>query len=374
MKYDDAEYYFLNFETELPNENGGRHIGLFLEWAIRRGFASASLMQHADALRRGATNGVDILFDECDGKLMDQDLNDEGNAFATAVYDAHVLKDFIEAMNLKPDAEVDAIFGADFTVQRQRRVLWELDRRYSDWRRQFGLPDKDALLERLLSVIRPAAEAAGFPLVPDIAWGSHERRATFARSGPWGVQQFHIAAVDGPGWFYGARVELRVHIPALHKAIYAEKTADLFNVTSLQDSARIPFIRFAETYDGPVDDYSNDPGFWVFRDDAIEPLAQWLAQRLRSFALPLLRGLDGIDALALEYGKKPATASPIHEPRDPYAALLSAEMARHPRLGAMLDEAEQAIREVPQGKLFFEEQGALKLIPRIRQRSRALLG
>ena len=98
MKYDDAEYYFLNFETDLPNENGGRHIGLFLEWAILRGLASAELMQHASALRSGETLGLDLLFDQCDGKLMDEDLGDEGNAFAADYYEAHHLDDFIAAM------------------------------------------------------------------------------------------------------------------------------------------------------------------------------------------------------------------------------------------------------------------------------------
>jgi hypothetical protein len=34
MKYDGAEYFFLNFEgDELENEAGGTHIGMFLAWA-----------------------------------------------------------------------------------------------------------------------------------------------------------------------------------------------------------------------------------------------------------------------------------------------------------------------------------------------------
>lgn len=371
MKYDDAEIYFLNFETDLPNENGGRHMGLFLEWAIRRGLASVELMQDADALRSGATTGLDLLFDRCDGKLMAQDLGEEGNAFAAAVYEQHHLADFIEAMNLRPDADLDAIFGADLTPQRHRRVLWQLDRRYSDWRRAFGLPDKEALIERLAAIVGPAAEAAGFPRVPDTTWGSVDRRITHERRSDGYVQRLELAAVDHAQWFYGARVELTVHIPGLFQRIYAEKDADIGNVSALQHSAWIPFARLAEGWDGPLEDYGNSPGFWIFRVEEIEPLARWLADRLRSFALPLLRGLDGLEALALEYGRKPFGSSPIHDVRDPYAALLACEMTRHPRLGALLDEIGQAIGAVAPRERTRSQDGALRLIPRIRERAKA---
>lgn len=377
MKYDDAEYYFLDFETDLPNENGGRHIGLFLEWAILRGLASERLMAHAGALRDGATSGLDLLFDHCDGKLWDQDLNAEGNAFAADYYAKHHVADFIAAMNLKPEAPVDAIFGADLTQQRRARVLWQLDRRYSDWRRRFGLPGNDALLERLLAVIRPVAEACGFaclPRSPAGTWKLVEACATFERSGPWGRQRFDLIASDNPEWFYGVRVELTVSIPALSAAIYAEKEADVGNVTAVQPAAAIGFLRLAEGWNGPLQVYDmRSPGFWIFRDEDIDPLAQWLAVRLRRFALPALRDLDGIDAIALAFGMRPAAASPIHDADDPYPALLAAEMARHPRLGAMLIEAEQAVHAIDAKKRAFHQEGVLKLVARIRQRSKALI-
>ena len=106
-------------------------------------------------------------------------------------------------------------------------MLWQLDRRYSDWRRKFGLPNKEVLLERLLPTVKPAVEAAGFPHVADDTWGSHEKRVTFARRGEWGEQCFELIAVDSPEWFYGVRVRFSVHIPDLYKAICAEKRADM---------------------------------------------------------------------------------------------------------------------------------------------------
>ena len=97
MKYDDSEYYFLEFTTDLPTEYGGRHMALFLDWAVRRGLASAPLMQHAEALRRGDIAALDLLFDACDGKLTPEDLNDEGNAFARRYYaSGEYIEDFVE--------------------------------------------------------------------------------------------------------------------------------------------------------------------------------------------------------------------------------------------------------------------------------------
>ena len=113
------------------------------------------------------------------------------------------------------------------------------------------------------------------------------------------------------------------------------------------------------------------PGFWIFRDEDIEPLAQWLAERLRTFALPLLRNLDSVDAIALAHGTRPITASPLYDLDDNYAPLLAMEMARHPRLGAYLDETEQALRALE--KRTSRQDGSLELIERIRSRSRVFL-
>lgn len=373
MKYDDAEYYFLEFETELPNENGGRHMGLFLEWAVLRGLASDELMERSEALRRGETTGLELLFDHCDGKLWDSDLNDEGNAFAADAYERWCMDDFIDAMNCTGESSIDEIFGAEITPQRHDRVLWQWDRRYSDWLRQFGLPGKDALLERLLVTIQPVAEAAGFPRLADDGWGSHQVSATFECAAAWGCRRLEVAAVDIPQWFYGVRVRLYMHHEQVYDAIYAEKQLDHGMASIVQSCADISFASLAEGWDGPLHDYlMRDCGFWIFRDAQIETFASWLAGRLRSFALPTLRGLDGIDALALAYGTQPMSASPIYEPRDPYPALLSAEMARHPRLGQMLTETETAIRSETD-RLTWDQETSLVLIKRIRERSRAWL-
>ena len=371
MKYDDAEYYFLDFETDLPNENGGRHIGLFLEWAILRGLAGEEFAGDAGALRAGAATGLELLFDRCDGKLLDDDLNEEGNAFAAACYERFVLRDFIEAMNCPADASVDAIFGADLTPQRHARVLWQLDRRYAEWRRGFGFPARAAMLERLVGALQPALDAARFPRVAPSVWSQTADVASFERTLGDAVQRVDLHAVDDPEWFHGVRLECTLHVPALYEAIVREKTEDQGDVTSLQCSAELPFARLADGWTGPVQDYRRDQaGFWVFREDDLAPLLAWLAARMETFVLPLLRGLDGIDGLALAHGARPMSASPLHLPHDPYPALLAAEMARHPRLRGLLDETEAAILALAPRARSRDQTGALALIPRLRDRAR----
>ena len=371
MKYDDAEYYFLNFETDLPNENGGRHIGLFLEWAILRGLAGEAFADAADALRAGTTTGVDLLFDRCDGKLLDGDLGEEGNAFAAACYERFVLDDFVEAMNCAPDAGLDAIFGADLTPQRHARVLWQLDRRYAEWRRGFGFPARTGMLERLVEALQPVFEAARFVRVAPSLWSQVAEVASFERTLGDAVQRVDLHAVDDPEWFHGVRLECTLHVPALYDAILREKTEDQGGVTSLQSSADVPFARLAEGWTGPVQDYRRDQaGFWVFREDDLAPLLAWLAARVKTFVLPLLRGLDGVEGLALAHGTRPMSASSLHRPQDPYPALLAAEMAKHPRLRGMLDETEAAILALAPHARSRDQDGALALIPRLRDRAR----
>lgn len=66
-------------------ERACRHIGLFLWWAAERGLASED--HEPGALR---TNATKYFIEQCDTKLWDEDLTDEGNAFAESEYDAYL--------------------------------------------------------------------------------------------------------------------------------------------------------------------------------------------------------------------------------------------------------------------------------------------
>src|SRR5262249_33118794 len=91
MSYDRAEWHYGgNYPKELPPENGGTHIGMFLAWAIVNGLEGDLHKQESaqalEAVRRREMTGRQFLFDQCDEKFTDEDLNDEGNAFAATYY------------------------------------------------------------------------------------------------------------------------------------------------------------------------------------------------------------------------------------------------------------------------------------------------
>jgi hypothetical protein len=88
MKYDDASWHYGgDFPKELPPKAGATHIGMFLSWCVLNGlvgkFHSARLLPQ---LRARAVTPGDYFIKVCDEKLTDEDLSDEGNAFAAAYF------------------------------------------------------------------------------------------------------------------------------------------------------------------------------------------------------------------------------------------------------------------------------------------------
>jgi hypothetical protein len=87
MKYDDASWHYGGeYPDDLPPENGGTHIAMFLAWAVTRGLVGELHREESaediqELLDRKISPGQ-FFFHCCDGKLTDEDFSDEGNAFA----------------------------------------------------------------------------------------------------------------------------------------------------------------------------------------------------------------------------------------------------------------------------------------------------
>ena len=91
MKYDDASWHAGgNFPDDLPPEAGVTHIGLFASWCMLNGLSGdLHLVEFSDDLQRlrqrQVTPGTWFAA-VCDGKFVDEDLNNEGNGFAEYYY------------------------------------------------------------------------------------------------------------------------------------------------------------------------------------------------------------------------------------------------------------------------------------------------
>jgi hypothetical protein len=130
MKYDDASWHYEGeFPEDQPEEHGGTHIGLFLKWCFMRGWAGAlhtsEEPQAVAAVVGGAMTGTAFLFNYCDGKFTDEDLNDEGNAFAARYYgsDGLYLDDYAEVF-------ADLMYVAPEEAHDYATFAALLDRRY----------------------------------------------------------------------------------------------------------------------------------------------------------------------------------------------------------------------------------------------------
>jgi hypothetical protein len=92
MKYDDMSWHIEGeFPDNISTSAAATHIGFFTVWAWINGLGGESLLESFDEiseiLNQKKMSPGQIIIRYCDGKLTDEDLNDEGNRFALAYYE-----------------------------------------------------------------------------------------------------------------------------------------------------------------------------------------------------------------------------------------------------------------------------------------------
>ena len=83
-------HYGGDYPKDLPIENGGTHIGMFINWIIENDLIGnlhiEDSKQGISDVKSRKINGTDFLFKYCDEKFWDEDLNEEGLAFTKYYY------------------------------------------------------------------------------------------------------------------------------------------------------------------------------------------------------------------------------------------------------------------------------------------------
>jgi hypothetical protein len=136
VKYEDISWH--NTADEYPKElspvAAGTHTGMFMAWALVSGLASRELAGEAGELQaRRVTPGAFFCV-QCDGKFTDEDLNDEGNAFAKVYFDpesGHYLRDYDAVLC----AGLKTAYHVPDTWANFEKLKPRLDRRLVEWRR-----------------------------------------------------------------------------------------------------------------------------------------------------------------------------------------------------------------------------------------------
>ena len=138
MKYDDASWHYGGeFPADLPDEAGATHIGMFVTWCMLNGLGGDihDEEEGADILllkRRELTPGTWFL-KICDGKFIDEDLNDEGNLFANMYYQdeqADYVDDYVEILA----EDVDDIYYVLDTWENYDKLAPKITERFNKWK------------------------------------------------------------------------------------------------------------------------------------------------------------------------------------------------------------------------------------------------
>jgi hypothetical protein len=138
MKYDDASWHYGGqFPKDLPDEAGATHTGMFVAWALLTGLAGQihleDFPEDVEKLRSRSVTPGQFFLEACDGKFTDEDLNDEGNAFAQEYFDFErgaYIKDY-DRLLVKG---LPSPYHVQDTWTNFERLCPVLDKRLKDWR------------------------------------------------------------------------------------------------------------------------------------------------------------------------------------------------------------------------------------------------
>ncbi len=135
MKYEDVSWHSgaEDFPKDLPEQAGGTHAGMFLAWALLSGLGNPQFAEDVAALRARSTTPGRFLYEQQDGKFVDEQLNDEGNAFTAAYFEPEkggYLHDYAEVLS----QELETAYHVADTWANFDRLKPMLDRRLGEWR------------------------------------------------------------------------------------------------------------------------------------------------------------------------------------------------------------------------------------------------
>ena len=133
MAIDRIDWHWESITDDIPEdehwERAGAHIGYFIEWAYKKGFAPDNPETHdVDEYKKvvnSEKNGIQFLIENCDTKFWVEDLNEEGQKFTSFAYDTY-LHDLETILVNQPYVD-------RYNQQDLQNVSRYLDKVYSDY-------------------------------------------------------------------------------------------------------------------------------------------------------------------------------------------------------------------------------------------------
>jgi hypothetical protein len=139
MKYDDASWHYNgDFPEDLDTAAGATHIGMFVAWALLADLGGElhtdEFSQELTQLRERKTTPGQYFIANCDEKFTDEDLNDEGNEFASAYFDQQngsYLDDYEQTLG----EDVSTLYHVADTWENFDKLKPVVDVRYNEWKK-----------------------------------------------------------------------------------------------------------------------------------------------------------------------------------------------------------------------------------------------
>lgn len=132
-------HYGGDYPENLPLENGGTHIGLYLTWIINNDLISElhlkDIRDSVELVKRREITGRDFLMEVCGEEFDEGDLNEEGLRFTRYYYgDENDMREYIiDYLNTLGD-DLETVYHVDNTWNNFDKLSKVIDTRYKEWK------------------------------------------------------------------------------------------------------------------------------------------------------------------------------------------------------------------------------------------------
>ena len=136
-------HYGGEYPNKLPKENGGTHIGMYLNWIIENGLIGElhykDSKEGIELVKSRQISGRDFLFKYCDERFWEADLNEEGLEFTKFYYQdpkdpesayGQYMADYVKTIG----KEFESLYEIPNTWRNYEKIAKVISKRYRNWK------------------------------------------------------------------------------------------------------------------------------------------------------------------------------------------------------------------------------------------------
>lgn len=128
-------HYGGDFPEDLPDENGGTHIGIYLAWIINNNLQGElhdeDSVEALQDLKNRKITGRDFLIEQCDEKFWEEDLNAESFAFTEFYYHEKYFEDYANILGV----DLLSTYHVENTWENYDKITPIIDQRFEEWKK-----------------------------------------------------------------------------------------------------------------------------------------------------------------------------------------------------------------------------------------------